>query len=178
MTISETVLVLWLLPVSWLVHDLEEIATIDRWSRRWGLRKSDDLTPLQRRLVGVLTSTRRRFTVAVGFVGCVVVGATAAGTFDPNGPGILIYTTILGGYFLHSFVHVGQSIVFRGYTPGLATAISVVIPVSILLYWRLLSAGLVDIGTVRMTGILGLVLFVPFVVGANRLSKRIDRWIV
>jgi hypothetical protein len=177
MTNSVNGLVPWLLPVSWLVHDLEEVTTIDEWSRRWGLRESDDLTPLQRRLVGVATSTRRRFTIAVAFVGCVVVGATVAGVIDPNGIGIRIYTTILGGYFLHAFVHVGQSVVLRGYTPGLVTAVLVVISVSLCLYWRLLSVQLVDIGLVTTTGLLGLVLFVPIVVGATRLSGRIDQWL-
>ncbi|WP_192918446.1 HXXEE domain-containing protein [Salinigranum salinum] len=171
------VLVLWLLPVSWLTHDLEEIATIEGWSRRWEPRGNDDLTPVQRRLVGVVASTRRRFTIAVTLVGCVVVGATVAGVSDPTGLGIRIYTTILGGYFLHAFVHVGQSVVFRGYTPGLVTAGLVVIPVSLSLYWRLLSVQFVDAGTVVATGLLGLVLFVPIVVGASELSKRIDRWL-
>ena len=27
---------------------------------------------------------------------------------DPNGISVLFYTTILGGYFLHAFVHLGQ----------------------------------------------------------------------
>jgi hypothetical protein len=32
MSTTIDVLVLWLLPGSWLVHDFEEIATIERWS--------------------------------------------------------------------------------------------------------------------------------------------------
>jgi hypothetical protein len=132
---------------------------------------------VQRRLVGAVASTRKRFSIAVALVGCVVLGATIAGVLDPNGIGIQIYTTILGGYFLHAFVHVGQSVVCRGYTPGLVTAVLVVIPVSAGLYWRLLSAQLVDIGIVTTTGLLGLVVFVPTVVGAARLSGRIDQWL-
>ncbi|WP_380677423.1 HXXEE domain-containing protein [Salinigranum sp. GCM10025319] len=177
MTDSVNPVVLWLLPMSWLVHDLEEIATIDRWSRRWDPHEDDDLTPVQRRFIGIVASTRQRFTIAVGFVGSVVVGATVAGMFDPNGFGIRIYTTILGGYVLHAFGHVGQSIVFRGYTPGVVTAVLVVIPASIALYRRLLSVQLVDIGVITTTGFLGLVLFVPIVVGANWLAGRIDRWV-
>lgn len=175
MTNTANVLVLWLLPVSWLLHDVEELATIGRWSRRWPPDRRDDLSAVQRRFAGAVASTPHRFTVAAALVGGVVVGATVAGVLDPNGLGIRIYTTILGGYLLHAFVHLGQSVVFRGYTPGLVTATIVVIPASISLYWRLLSAGLVDLGTVSTTGVLGLVLFVPIVFGANRLSKRIDR---
>lgn len=177
MTNSVNVLVLWLLPVSWLVHDMEEITTIDDWSRRWDPDRRDDVSAVQRRVVRAVASTARRVTIAVALVGCIVIGATVVGVVDPNGLGIRIYTTILGGYVLHAFVHVGQSVVFRGYTPGLVTAILVVVPASLSLYWRLLTAHLVDVWTVTVTGVLGLVLFVPIVVGANRLSKRIDRWI-
>ena len=170
-------LVLWLLPVSWLVHDLEEIATIEWWSRRWKHSERDDISTVQRRLVRVLASGRRRFALAVALVGCVVVGATVLGVSDPNGVGMVVYITVLGGYFLHAFVHLGQSIVLRGYTPGLVTAVLLVIPTSVYLYWRLLSAPLLDVEIVIVTGILGLVVFVPIVVGAKGVAGRLDRWL-
>jgi hypothetical protein len=170
-------LVLWLLPVSWFVHDLEEIATIEGWSRRWEHTGWDDISPVQRRLVGLLTSGRRRFTIAVVIVGCVIVGATVVGVSDPNGTGMVFYTTILGGYFLHAFVHLGQSLVFRGYTPGLVTAVLLVISTSLYVYWRLLVTHLVDVGTAIATGVLGIVVFVPVVVGATEVAGRLDRWL-
>jgi hypothetical protein len=170
-------LVLWLLPASWLVHDLEEIATVEGWSRRWKHSERDDLSTVQRRLVGLLASGRRRFTLAVALVGVVLVGATVLGVSDPSGVGMVVYVTVLGGYFLHAFVHLGQSLVFRGYTPGLVTAVSLVIPTSVYLYWRLLSAHLVDAGVVIATGVLGLAVFVPIVVGAKEVAGRLDRWV-
>lgn len=177
MSSASDVVVLWLLPVSWLVHDLEEIATIETWSRYWERVGLDDASGVRRRLVGTIASTRRRFTIAVAIVGSVVVGATVASVVDPDGIGLVVYATILGGYFLHAFVHLAQSIVLRGYTPGLVTALVLVVPSSLYLYWRLLSAALVDIQTATVTCVVGLVLFGPIVVGANALSGRIDRWL-
>ena len=177
MSTTIDVLVLWLLPGSWLVHDLEEVATIEGWSQRWKHTGQNDLSTVQRRLAGVLASGRRRFTLAVALVGCVVVGATVLGVSDPNGVGMVVYVTVLGGYFLHAFVHLGQSLVLRGYTPGLVTAVSVALPTSVYLYWRLLSAHLVDVEIAIATGVLGLVVFVPIVVGATVIAGRLDRWV-
>lgn len=170
-------LVLWLLPVSWLVHDLEEIASIEGWSQRWEPTRRDDISRVQRQIVGLLASGRRRFTLAVAIVGCVIIGATVVGVSDPNGIGMVFYLTILGGYFLHAFVHLGQSLVFRGYTPGLITAVLLVIPTSLYLYWRLLLTPLVDAGIAVATGVFGIVVFVPIVVGAKKVAGRLDRWL-
>lgn len=90
---------------------------------------------------------------------------------------MVVYVTVLGGYFLHAFVHLGQSLVLRGYTPGLVTAVLLVLPTSVYLYWRLLSAPLVDVESVIATGVLGLVVFVPTVLGAKGVAGRLDRWL-
>jgi hypothetical protein len=52
-----------------------------------------------------------------------------------------------------------------------------VIPVSLYLYWRLLAAGLIDIRVAAVTCLVGLVLFAPLIIGAGRLSVRVDRWL-
>ena len=170
-------LVLWLLPGSWFVHDLEEVTTIERWSAEWRHTRRNDVSAIQQRLVETVASTRRRFAIAVAFVGSVGVGATVAGTVDPNGFGLVIYATILGGYFLHAFGHLIQSFILRGYTPGLVTAIVLVIPVSLYLYWRLLAADLLDTRIATVTCVVGFLLFAPIVVGAKTLSGRVDRWL-
>lgn len=89
----------------------------------------------------------------------------------------MVYATILGGYFLHGFVHLAQPFLLRGYVPGLVTAIVLVIPVSLYLYWRLLAADLIDIRITAATFLIGLVLFAPIFVRASRLSVRVDRWL-
>lgn len=89
---------------------------------------------------------------------------------DPNGIGMLFYITTLSGYFLHAFVHLGQSLVLPEYTLGLVTAVLLVIPTSLYLYLGLLVTHLVDVGTAIATGVLGIVVFVPIVVGATEIA--------
>lgn len=125
----------------------------------------------------MLASGRRPFILAVAIIGCVVIGATVAGVSDPNGIGMMFYVTILGGYFLHAFVHLGQSLVLQSYTPGLITAVSLVVPTSLYLYWRLFVIELVEIKLAIATGVVGIVLFIPIVVGAKEVAGRLDRWL-
>jgi hypothetical protein len=125
----------------------------------------------------LLASGRRPFILAVAIIGCVVIGATVAGVSDPNGIGMMFYVTILGGYFLHAFVHLGQSLVLQSYTPGLITAVSLVVPTSLYLYWRLFIIELVEIKLAIATGVVGIVLFIPIVVGAKEVAGRLDRWL-
>lgn len=125
----------------------------------------------------MLASGRRPFILAVAIIGCVVIGATVAGVSDPNGIGMMFYVTILGGYFLHAFVHLGQSLVLQSYTPGLITAVSLVVPTSLYLYWRLFIIELVEIKLAIATGVVGIVLFIPIVVGAKEVAGRLDRWL-
>jgi hypothetical protein len=162
-------------PLSWLVHDAEEVLTIDRWqgARAAELAALADRSRLARRIVEVNTTPRRPFAVAVALVGVPVVGATVAGTVDPAGAGGAVFAVVLGGYALHAFVHVGQSVHLRGYTPGVVTAVAVVLPSSAYLYRRLFEAGLLDPGGAVLTAVAGLVVFVPVVVAARRLAARL-----
>lgn len=160
----------WLLPVSWLIHDVEEFLLIERQPHGRQAGRNEPTTPL-RTAIRAMATNRRQFAVAVVFVGCIVVAATIAGTFDPRGYGMVVYSTALAGYFLHAFIHIARSMVFRAYTPGVVTAVVVVIPVSLGLYWWLFESALVDTRLVITTGFFGLSLFVPVVVVANRLSS-------
>lgn len=171
-----SLLVLWLLPVSWVLHDLEEIHTMVRWrtANRSRLAALASKSWPARRVVESMPTTTAGFTVAVALVGVLLVGATIAGHLDPRGGGIVLYAVFLGGYCLHGVVHVGQSIVFRGYTPGVASAVLLVIPTSAFLYTRLLEWGVIDRRTLVLTAVTGLVLFVPIAVGANRAATWVE----
>jgi hypothetical protein len=165
---------LWALPISWVVHDAEEVLTVEAWSHGWTATvAATDESGLRARLVGTLAGTRRRFAVAASLVGVVAVGATVAGVRDPDGVGMVVFATVLGGYFLHAFVHVGQSVLLCGYAPGVVTAVAVVVPTSVALYRRLFAADLLAVETAVSTAVGGLVVFTPLVLAANELARRL-----
>jgi hypothetical protein len=119
---------------AWLAHDLEEWFTIGPWSReharpdrrwaRWtGLswlrtRVSDDHVHVGITLVGILV-------------------ATAAIAGGGTGGRSRFFQGVLAAFGLHGFGHMALSAACRGYTPGVATSPTIVIPYS-LWAWRAL----------------------------------------
>jgi hypothetical protein len=110
--------------VAWLVHDVEELATMSANSRALARRLPD--------WVPVAASVRERgFTqryVATGIraVGVVIAAASVRG-YRTRGRSAL-YQNVLLGFGLHGLGHIGISLLARGYTSGVATAPTVVIP--------------------------------------------------
>ncbi|AXB48583.1 hypothetical protein A4R43_17615 [Amycolatopsis albispora] len=103
---------------AWLVHDLEELATMPKWA-------------------GV---SREHAAVAIGLMGGVVAAAAVAGA--RTGGRSRFYRTALAAFDLHGWVHLAGSAVTRGYTPGVVTSPLVVIPFSRWARKRLRAAGI------------------------------------
>jgi hypothetical protein len=136
--------------------------------------------PVVRRLVAAFPDSRGTFAVAATLVGLFLVGGTVAGMTDPRGVGLLAFAVCLlafavclGGYGLHGLVHVAQAVVFRGYVPGVVTAVGVVVPTAAFVYWRLLDASLLTLTAAGVTAAVGLLLFLPVVFVAGRLADRL-----
>ncbi|QFZ22671.1 HXXEE domain-containing protein [Saccharothrix syringae] len=117
--------VTWGLLAAWVVHDLEELVTTARWTRR------------QPR---VPTTTAPHAATAIGLVGVVVAAAAADGA--RTGGRSPFFQAVLTGFGLHSVTHVLGSAVFRGYTPGVVTAPVVVAPFSVWAIRQLRRAGI------------------------------------
>jgi hypothetical protein len=164
-------LVVWALPLSWVVHDAEELLTVDRWRRDHPeLATLADRSRLARRVVAVNSVPRRQFAVAVAVVGLVLVAGTVVAAARLDSWGGVVFAVFLGGYFLHAFGHVAQSVLVRGYTPGVVTAVAVVMPVSLSLYRALFRAGVLDVRLAVTTALAGILVFGPVVVGSHRLA--------
>jgi hypothetical protein len=150
--------VFWLVPLTWLVHDAEELVTLPRWHTRneAALRALARRSASTRRLVSSLSDSRDTFAVAAVLVGGRLVGATVAKVSDPDGVGLLVFAVCLGGYGLHGVVHVAQAAVFGGYV-----------------YWRLLGEGLLSTAGVAGTALGGLVVFLSAVLAATHLTARL-----
>lgn len=77
-------------------------------------------------------------TVAVGLVGVLVAAASWSGV--RSGGRSRFFQTLLAGFGWHGVVHVASSVLHRGYTPGVVTALLVVIPYSWWAWRRLATA--------------------------------------
>ncbi|MFF5775809.1 HXXEE domain-containing protein [Streptomyces virginiae] len=125
---------------AWAVHDLEEMATMARWTRTRvpALRERHPGVPdrVWRSLEAV---DGREFATAVAVMGLVVAAASADGY--RTGGRSAFYQASLNGFGLHGLVHVAQAAATRGYTPGVVTSPLLVVPFTLWARGRLRRAG-------------------------------------
>ncbi|WP_078851222.1 HXXEE domain-containing protein [Streptomyces sp. NRRL S-237] len=125
---------------AWTVHDLEEVATMARWSRTRVpvLRERHPGVP-DRVWRSMEAVDGREFATAVAVMGLVVAAASADGY--RTGGRSAFYQASLNGFGLHGLVHVAQAAATRGYTPGVVTSPLLVVPFTLWARGRLRRAG-------------------------------------
>ncbi|PHP52057.1 HXXEE domain-containing protein [Actinomyces ruminis] len=115
---------------SWLAHDLEEYATMP--GRAHPYMRLLPFLPEEVRLRGF---SRDQVYVALSLMGVLMAAASVDG-YRTRGRSTF-YQAMLYGYGMHAFMHLGSAAIARGYTPGCATALPVVLP-----FWRFAKAAL------------------------------------
>jgi hypothetical protein len=112
----------WLGPVAFLVHDAEEILTVEKWLRQ----HREELPGFAQPFVGITTG-QFAAVVALLFIGYSL--ATWHGTHAVRRGRFPLPFLLLSGVFVANGVtHVAQAFYFRGYVPGLVTAVLVNLP--------------------------------------------------
>ena len=109
---------------AWMAHDLEELATMSDNSRIVVTRLPDWLpVPASVRDHGL---TERYVATGITTVGLVIAAAAVRG-YRTQGRSAF-YQTVLLGFGLHGFGHLGMSLLTGGYISGVATSPVIVIP--------------------------------------------------
>jgi hypothetical protein len=127
-------LVTWGLFGAWVLHDIEELATIPRFTRELGEEHP--------RMARLIVSPPRENTIAISTVGAVMAAAAWDGA-RTDGRG-RFYQAMLAAFGWHAVTHVAQTAALRRYTPGVVTAVALVAPYSVWAWRRLGHAGVLD----------------------------------
>ncbi|KTD88054.1 HXXEE domain-containing protein [Paenibacillus etheri] len=152
---------LWLLPILFMFHDFEEIIVIEAWSAKYGMRVEAALPPFIRKMYSsMMHMTTRNFALDVLFVYILIVAVTCIAAFFSN---YLLYLAVLAVFFFHVFTHLGQTIYLKMYTPGVVTAVLVVLPYSLYAYYRLLDDDVVSVTDIGWSLVVVLLLLPPAV---------------
>jgi hypothetical protein len=116
---------LWLVPVFLTIHNLEEAPFMESWYKR-----------LPRKLP--LTMTTRQFVIAVTFITITGFILTYIGVEQlANQTGYLLVLGMQAVLTCNAFVpHIATTIRFRTYSPGVITAVLIMLPFSIYLFRR------------------------------------------
>ncbi|MCK8487672.1 HXXEE domain-containing protein [Paenibacillus sp. MBLB2552] len=159
----------WLFLVSFVIHDMEEIIWVGPWAKRNRHKVAVAVPPrMKRSLTQMLNITSSQFAVAVLLEFIVFVPFTLMAAEQGRFFIFLSFNTL---FFLHVFTHVAQSVYLKMYTPGVVTAVLIVLPYSLLLFHRLLYENLVTWGEILLSIPVGL-LVVPLVLVGHELGKR------
>jgi len=118
----------WLVPLLFALHNAEEAPRMATWVRRVTPRFMPPITAFQ-------------FAVAVALLTLLVLLLTlAAARALPLRLGVLLMAGVQAIIFVNALTHVGSALWYRGYTPGLATAVLLTVPFSLYLFHRLLAS--------------------------------------
>ena len=159
-------------PVIYLAHDLEELATV----RHWVAAQWDRLPPLIASWVGNNADLTHIYAIAITLI-FVVMAAIAIAAASPRASRtiILIFALTVMIRLGNALLHIGQAAFTRGYVPGLATAVLLVVPYSIWLVLRLERSMLIRHEAVHILFISGLMLQIPVIAVVLLLATLIAR---
>ncbi|MFK9090303.1 HXXEE domain-containing protein [Bacillus salipaludis] len=166
--------VIWLFPVIFMFHDLEEIITVESFMTKYKNRVPKTFLA---RITFIVKKKLGTKSAQLSITGAWILLIISFITFmtahlPPIKENFILFTAVLNVFFLQGFSHIGQTIIFRGYTPGVTTALFIVIPYSLLAYYRLFELGLID-GYLIFESIPISLLMVPIFLIGNLLGRRL-----
>jgi hypothetical protein len=155
--LTEIRALIWLGPVAFLVHDLEEVLTMERWTR-------EHISSLPSVVQPFLPVTTAQVAVAVALLLTLFVcAAYAASRTGRRGGALTFFVFLVVTLGLNGLGHIVQAVVFQGYVPGLVTAVLVSLPYAAFLIWRMHRRGLFTARKLAILAAAGAVAHVPAV---------------
>ena len=143
-------------PAIFLVHDLEEILTMEQF---WLANR--DRIPIPEAIKDRIAVTTAQMAAAVAFVlaaSCYTSHIAARSPETKARVGLL--NVMVSVRLFNGLFHLSQTLALRGYTPGVATALLVSLPYSVYIFYRLRAEELVT--TRALYRALGLGALLPY----------------
>ena len=154
---------LWLVPVFLTIHNMEEAPFMESWYKRLPLKLP-------------LAITKRQFMIAVIFITRAGFVVTYFGVeYLANRTGYLIVLGIQAMLLFNAFVpHIATTIRFRMYSPGVVTAILIMLPFSFYLFRRAFDENI--LGWTQFWMLLGIAPFAVVLIAliSLRIGKAFD----
>jgi hypothetical protein len=140
----------WLAPVAYAVHFLEEYLGFPQWV---AAHFSTVFSQARFQRNGIVF-----MATLVGL--CLIVSRLRSKTT------VLLFLTYASGLFLHNgLFHLGATVFLQTYSPGLATSVLLHIPLSLLLVFSALRAGLIGRAQVLVAFVLGGIVHYAVLIG-------------
>lgn len=132
---------IWLFPVTFMLHDFEEIIFVESWFKKNYVRLEPMVPDRMKPMFHDLSkTTAAQFSIPV-LMQLIVYMIASFLVVEHQFYGLFLGVNIL--MFLHVFMHLGQSAFFRTYALGVGTALLITLPYSLYLFYRLLNENIV-----------------------------------
>lgn len=162
----------WLFPILFILHDMEEIIGFGIWLKKNRAILDEKYPKISKTYKdfsteGMAVAVFEEFIVCIVF--CVLGIATQAR---------YIWMLWLGGfiaYTLHLVIHIGQSIVMKQYIPALITSV-VALPISVWIILRCVQVLNCEIGTMLAFSMFGIIIVGLNLKFAQSLIGKFTRW--
>jgi len=168
--------IIWLFPVIFMFHGLEEIITVEGFMTKYKNKVREAfLVKLTLAIKKKLGAKSHQHSIMIAWILLIISFITFLTAYHiSTGENFLLFTAVINIFFLQAFSHIGQTVIFRGYTPGVVTALFMVIPYSLLTYYYLFELSLID-RHLLLKSIPITILFVPIFLIGNLLGRRLIR---
>nr|WP_276519833.1 HXXEE domain-containing protein [Bacillus infantis] len=153
-----------LFPFLYLLHDIEEILTVEKF-----LGSHSDIIPFQ--VTAVEFSLAFMLLWIVASIGCFK--AAAGRSFLGMKPAVFVSFLIPGILLANGIGHLFQFIFFRSYVPGIVTSLLIIFPYSFFTAKQLIAERLLTVKRFLGYLVLGFVLQVPAALAAHLISNLI-----
>ncbi|MHC0037625.1 HXXEE domain-containing protein [Pseudoneobacillus sp. C159] len=164
---------LWLFPITFMIHDFEEIIFVEAWFKR-NFHKVHHRVParLKQTFQDMSKITAAQYSIPVFFQLVIYIVATyIAVDYDFYGPFVEFNALI----FLHVFMHIGQSLVLGTYALGVGSAIFVTLPYSIYLFIRLITENVIQFSDILTSLPYGILTVLVLYLGHKIAPKIVQR---
>jgi hypothetical protein len=149
-------ILVWAVPLAVMIHNGEEALTMPRWAAE-NLVAVAHLFQVQ--IARVPTADEMYAALAMGTVVPLLI-ALVAHLSGPRTLGLYLLSSIQGIMLANAFVpHLVGTIILRRYTPGVITAVLVIIPFSILWFRCILKRGFADRGPLIIAILAGVLVY-------------------
>jgi len=169
-----TVLLVWLFPIIFAIHDFEEIVVVEKWIAK---NKQDLANKLPKRALNYFEKNFameiHQFSIVV-YAEFVIISAATLFVYLYGFVGFYkwFYLGLFAVLFFHAFTHIGQAILLKRYTPGVLTSILLLIPYGLWFYYVLLQTNIISYSDIWISVPVGVIIFALFFPTLMRAASR------
>jgi hypothetical protein len=175
----DTFTLIWLFPLAFLLHDLEELLFFEPWVKKNAgaiMGKVRGRLPgfLEKQLEAILHKSTAQFAFPIVLIFLLTCLAAFLAARYGQYPLFLMAGSL---FFVHGFMHIGQAIIMKKYIPALITSLVIVIPYGMVLFWNLLESKITTLSALLAYCIIGAAIAIPFILGMHAIGESLHKYL-